>query len=266
MLHNIKLYIAFAKVQFLTQLEYRGAYFVRTLSKVLSFGAGFAMIAILLTRFQIMGSWSVYEVLFMYALNMLAYSISSTFMIMPFRGLSDQILNGSIDSILTKPLNPMFYLICQNVSAGYTSNYVIGAGIIAISIAQLGIQLTLVKILFLFLTIISGSLIYAALYVIVGTPAFWLTKNNALITAFYSISSFADYPISIYAVSIQALLTFVIPVAFINFYPAQLFLSNTGTMFSPVFLYLAPLVAALMCVIAYGFWNIGLNAYKSSGS
>ena len=81
---NVLLYLAFAKVVFLTQLEYRGQYFMRMLSKVVNWSSGFIIILILLNQFHRIGNWETYEVLFLYALDMLTYSIAGTFFMGPF--------------------------------------------------------------------------------------------------------------------------------------------------------------------------------------
>jgi len=94
----IKLFFAFTKVSFLTQLEYPARYLVRAFGKILSFGGGFALLAIMLTRFGAIGTWSMYEVLLLYSVNILCYSIGATFA-MPVCNLSVRVRNGLIDVI-----------------------------------------------------------------------------------------------------------------------------------------------------------------------
>lgn len=62
----LALYAAFARVTFLTQLEYRGQYFVRMLSKIVAWSSGFITILIMLNQFNVMGNWTKYEILFLY--------------------------------------------------------------------------------------------------------------------------------------------------------------------------------------------------------
>ena len=262
----IRLYIAFLKVSFLTQLEHRVTYVARMIGKLLHFGSGFAIIAILLARFGSIGSWSTYEMLLLYALNILCYSLGATFT-MPINNISSRIAAGQIDSILTKPVNPMVFFICQNVSAGYTSNYVISIGIMAVCFAKLEVTITLFKIFWLLLSIIGGALIHAAALTASGVPSFWLVKSSALSRIFYwELANFVEYPLSIYAIGAQVLLTFVLPYAFVNYYPAQMFLSKNDMMFHPVLQYMTPLVGVICFTLAYRFWKFGLDAYQSSGS
>jgi len=266
-MHVLEIYIAQAKLEFLQQTQYRFDFYMRTLAKFLMWGSGFLMIYVLLYRFETIGGWNTYEILFLYALNVMAYAVANTFC-NPFNQLSDQIQSGTFDSILVKPVNPFFFYLSTNTSAGYISNYVICFVIMVISLTNLQITLTPIALLYLILAMIGGALIHAAAVVITNVPAFWLTRSRALSRLFYwNLERFLTYPISIYNRFVQILLTFIIPYAFINFYPAQFILDKDDFLgFPPFFAFLTPAVGALVFFIAYKFWNHGLNHYKSTGS
>lgn len=260
------LYLAFAKITFLTQMEYRGQYFMRMISKIISWSSGFIMILVLLSRFQIIGAWTKYEVLFLYAIEMLSYSIAATFFMGPFGKLPRLIQRGELDQILLRPVNPLIYLVCTKVSAGYTSNYVIGISIIVISLRQLAVPFGITQLLWIFTVILGAALIHAAAFIATGVPAFWILKSDGLMDLFYrNPENFIQYPLSIYNRGIQILLTFILPYAFINYYPSQSFLGKSE-LFPPVFQYLTPFVGILLFYLAYLFWKKGLKAYQGTGS
>lgn len=263
---NLSLYAAFAKITFLTQLEYRGQYFMRMLSKIIAWSSGFIMILVLLSKFQMIGTWNKYEVLFLYALDMLSYSIASTFFMGPFGKLPRLIQRGDLDQIMLRPVNPMVYLVCTKVSAGYTSNYVIGAGIVFLCIQKLALPFGAADLIWLFVVLAGASLIHGAAYIFTAVPAFWILKSDGLRDIFYkNLEDFVGYPLSIYNRGIQILLTFVMPYAFINYYPSQHFLGKQE-LFHPVFQYLTPLVGVILFFAAYQFWKRGLNAYQGTGT
>jgi len=267
MIHSVKLFFSFVKVSMLTQMEYRGVYIVRSLGKVFTFGGALAVLAIMLMRFQSIGDWSAYEVLFLYGINILTYGVAATFT-MPISEISGRIRNGSVDTALTRPVNPLFLIVCQQASAGYTVNYALGIGVMVFAAVNLQVQVTFVSLLLLVLAIIGGILIHAAALIATGVPSFWLIKSRALSSIFYhEASRFVDYPITIYSYATQFILTFLLPYAFISFYPAGLFLGKTDeSVFGPA-VYFLPLLVGVVCfALAYKFWTIGLNAYESTGS
>ncbi|TCK92751.1 ABC-2 type transport system permease protein [Natranaerovirga hydrolytica] len=264
----LKLYMAFAKINFISQMEYRLDYFFRMVSKILGWGTGFIMIFILLNQFNTLGEWNTYEVIFLYALHILTYSIAATFVMGPFSNLEKNIRSGEFDEVLTRPVNPLFYYVFRKVSAGYTSNYILCIGLFMICFNQLDITLNVTQLIVFIITIIGGSLIQGAAFMIMCIPAFWVVKSKSIFRLFYqSLSDFSQYPLSIYNKSIQGILTFVFPYAFINFYPSQYFLEKTdGVFFHPSFMFLTPLLGVLLILVAYIFWLIGINNYKSTGS
>ena len=265
--HSIKLFFAFAKVSMLTQMEYRMGYVVRMIGKLLTWGGGFAVLAIMLFRFQHIGTWSAYEVLFLYSLNTLTYAIAGTFT-MNVCEISPSIRSGAFDATLTRPVNPLYLRICQNASAGYTVNYLLGLSVMIFAGINLDIEITFLSVLLLITSIIGGILIHSACLIASGVPSFWMVRNNAIPRILYSeMSAFVDYPINIYSTAIQFLLTFILPYAFISFYPAGLFLGKVGeSAFHPAIYYMSPLAGVICILLAYRFWKFGLNSYQSTGS
>ena len=63
-----------------------------------------------------MGNWTKYEILFLYGMDMLSYSIAGPFFMGPFGKLPRLIQRGELDQVLLRPVNPMIYLI----SVSYT--------------------------------------------------------------------------------------------------------------------------------------------------
>jgi len=100
------------------------------------------------------------------------------------------------------------------------------------------------------------------------TISFWIVQSLAIRDIFiHGIRRFVDYPISIYHRSIQVLVTFVIPFAFVNFYPVQYLLGGKDeVLFHPALQYGTPFVGIVLFVLAYRFWKIGINNYQSTGS
>ena len=262
-----ELYLAFAKVNFLTQMEYRGQYLIRIFSKIIFWSTGFISILILLNKFKTIGDWTTYEVLFLYALDVLSYSIAATFFMGPFGKLPRLINQGTFDEVLTRPVNPFLYFVCTKVSAGYTSNYIIGIIILCICFLKLEINLTFVKFIWLIIVILGASLIQAAGFILTALPAFWIIKSDGVQMMFYkNMTQFLQYPIGIYDKWIQILLTFILPYAFINYYPAQFFLAKGENLFFSGFQYLTPIVGVSLFGLSYQIWKKGLDAYQSTGS
>jgi len=73
--------------------------------------------------------------------------------------------------------------------------------------------------------------------------------------------------VDIYNRPVRFALTFLFPLAFINFYPAHYFLNkDTATLFHPAFVYLTFPVGLLCMLIAVAFWRKAVKHYNSTGT
>lgn len=265
---TIKLFFQFLKINIKSIAQHRGSFVLYTLSKAVYFVSSFIMLWIMIQTFNAMGDWSAYEIMFLYAIANCGYAIGGSFLYHGCNTIGNEVRDGSFDMVLTKPVDPFVFWTSTKYSSGYFGTFIVSLSVIFISLYLQGVQMSFVKILFLTLTLLSAGVIIGAIMLLTTVPCFWIVKNKALMSiAGGGMRSFIDYPISIYNRLLQVILTFVLPYAFVNFFPAQLILSkNDFLMFPPVFQYLAPVVATLVFIIAYRLWKFGINHYQSTGS
>lgn len=264
----IPLYLEFIKIRLKRMIEYRAAFLTGAAAQIISYGSMFILIWIMIRKFKTLNGWGPYEILFLYALDLCSYALAGFFIFNLSNTLPVMIQTGELDDILTRPLNPFIHIICREFNIGYFAHVSLSVFIFILCFIKLNIKMTAARIIFFIVTIIGAGLIQAAGLLFTSIPSFWLIQSNSLkYTLFYNVKSFIQYPVSLYNKGIQIFLTIVIPYAFINFYPAQFFLSkNDFLMFHPVFQYITPVIGLLLFVLAYRFWVIGVNSYTSTGS
>ncbi len=261
------LYLNFIKINLQSIFEYRKAFWYGQVCMITSYVTDIALIWVLISRFKTINGWGPYEIMFLYALNLCAYSIAGVLLRKPTIALPSMIQSGEFDDILIRPLNPFFYTITRE-AAMYFSQLTVSAVTLTICIMKLQLTINPASVGMLILVIISGALIQGAIDLFAAIPAFWLIKSDSIKDLLIGdIRSFTRYPISIYNRSVQVFLTLIVPYAFISFYPAQFFLKkNDFIMFHPVFQYLTPAIGIILIVLAYKFWNAGVRHYNSTGS
>ena len=121
---------------------------------------------------------------------------------------------------------------------------------------------------YLIVMILGGALIQAAVLLLSSTASFFMINDNPILGfLLFDMKSFIDYPIVIFPKTLQLILTFVLPYAFINFYPAAfLFGKELPAGFPEILKYMTPVVGLILFGIALRVWNWGLSKYKSTGS
>ena len=264
----VNLCIRFYTIYLKSMFEYRLAALTDMFTNIIIYSAMYLGIWILLDRFKVIQGWTFYEVMLLFNLNMVSYGLSSFIFRWPMLGLEQMVQRGEFDIVLIRPMNPLLYIILRRPNHAYVGHMILGIIVFAICFANLDIQWTLIKVIFLVFAIMGAVLIQSTMYLIIGTLSFWIVRTRSVFSALmYSFRNFVEYPISIYGIVIQVLLTFVIPFAFVNFYPTQYFLDRKGdTLFHPILQYGTPVVGIVLFLLAYKFWTIGVNRYESTGS
>ncbi|MGG4144243.1 ABC-2 family transporter protein [Paenibacillus algorifonticola] len=267
-MHYAQLYLEYIKLRIMGVAEYRKAFFMGGLAQFASYGAEFLIIWILVDKFQSINGWGAYEVLFLFSLNLCSYALAGFFFFTPTTQLSNMVKNGTFDEVLTKPLNSFVYLVCREFNSAYISHFGLSIGVIVICLTGMESTITFGDIVFLIIVIISGALIQGAGLIFTSVPSFWIIETQGLREVlFFQIKNFIRYPITIYNKAVQVILTFILPYAFINFYPAQYFITKDDfVFFNHNVQYFSPVVGVVCFVLAYRFWLFGVNHYKSTGS
>jgi ABC-2 type transport system permease protein len=256
----IKVYIA-------TRIQYKTNFVLMFFADVLFQVLRLLLIFIVLSRFNNLNGWSFNEILFLFSLWMMIQALASIF----FRQAWDfeqLIISGKFDRYLVKPINPLLQFFASRIELGCIFEFIFGFVVFIIACQKNIIIWDIYKILFLVITLISGLVIHIAISLIVIIPSFWIKKTTALLDSVYIFNyEFVQYPITIYPKLVQAILSFVIPFAFVSYYPSTFFLSNKmNELPFPDICYFAVFVATIFFTIAYKFWCYGINKYTSSGS
>lgn len=263
----ISLFLKFVKVRIKAQMEYPMSYIAGIIAQWVGYGANYLAMWLMVNTFGTMAEWKPMEVLFLNGLNTLSYALAASMMLNVSNSLPDMARTGQFDDVLIKPVNSLVYSIAANINVSYVSHIVLSILIMGLSIWRLGIEMTLGKCLWLGITVVSAALIHLSAMILTCAPSLMLLGSKGFQVLYWDVEEFIHYPISIYGKPLQILLTFILPYAFIAFYPAQPFLNKSDTlMFPHWFQYAAPAVGVLMLLLAAFVWKICVNRYESSGS
>lgn len=264
-LHLIGVYLrTTAKAWF----QYRIDAVLRSLAVFLRESTGIIVIYLTLLEFDQLNGWNVYELLFLYSLLFLTYGI----MIVFFTGLRDfsnTIKKGEFDRYMLRPRGLLFQIIFVNAdwfaAIGHGG---LGITLFLVSAGKIGVVWNIQSIVYYLLAVIGGVLIQGAIFLMLASLSFYLLETGSLKELLYwNMRRFAGYPISIFHKVIQICMIYLIPFAFVNYFPSQYLLhkSDVNT-FPKIYLYLTPVIGCVMYLLAYVFWRYSIRYYKSSGN
>jgi ABC-2 type transport system permease protein len=261
------LYLNFTQLSFRSLAIYRSAYWLGIIAQWLSYGVTFITLYIMVDTFDVLAGWNGEEVLFLYAMNLLSYAMGALFFFGPCTGLSQKIRTGEFDIALTKPVSPFVHELLNGFNFGYVSHITLSVGVLILAVLRLGLPCSFSFIALLTGMLLGAALIQSGLLIFISAWSFFFVNDNPVFDFLWTLKSFINYPLSIYPVIIQILLTLVLPLGFMNFYPSGVVLNKTGTaLFPPAIGYLTPAVGLIVFVLSIFFWNWALSKYQSTGT
>ncbi len=259
---TVRLFFHFLRIIFKSRMEYRADFFLGVFGQILGYAADYVILWLLIQSFSTIDGWTWPELAFLVSLNILSYAIGASFTYTPTANMEELIRTGDFDKYLTKPLNTLMYLIASLFNFGYIAHITISLSILLWSVTALPVQWTFLKILYLICILIGGAMIQAGALILVSCWGFLFTKSQYLFSLYFKMKEFISYPMSIYAPFIQICLTWIIPLAFINYYPSLFLLGKQ----EGVLVYLTPLLGPVFLTVVIKLWFAGVNRYQGTGS
>ena len=262
MLRYTRLYGYFLIQRFKILMEYRVNFLIGAASTVVLQAAGLLTIWIVMRQIPSLNGWTLNEVLLIYGLLTLAKAINHMFADNLWTFGWDYIRSGSFDRFLVRPIDPLFHLLADRFCHDGIGNLLVGAALVGVAGAGLGIVWTPLSLLYLLLAVLSGGVIFIALNLITAVSAFFILNSIPVTQVVFNTHEFAKYPLTIYPRAVGLALTWAIPYGLASFYPASYLL---GRDVGPL-AWAGPPVAALLLALAYGVWRFGLRHYSGTGS
>jgi ABC-2 type transport system permease protein len=230
-------------------------------------GSGFAFIAVVLSRYPSIGGWSYPEIAVLYALRLLAHA---TYLVPLFmlNQLDQMVREGTFDRFLIRPLNPFLQVITSNFTVSSIGDVLTAIGILIYASCLAHLQWTPLHIAYAFAAVLGGALIEAGLAIAISSMSFrFIEVWPARFFADNVLLNFGSYPLSVFGTTIQWIMTWIVPVAFIAWVPASVILDRTqGVAVSGNVALLAPLVGVVWFVLSYRLWQWQLRGYESTGN
>ncbi len=264
----VYMFLYYTKNTIKSWFQYKLDACVRSLAVFMREATGIIVIYLTLMTFDNINGWEPNELLFLFSLIFLTYGV----LVILFTGLRDfegTVNNGTFDRFILRPRGLLFQVIASNAdwfaAIGHGG---LGITLFVISAGRIGVVWNISTILYYITAVIGGILIQGAIFLVTASLSFYLIKSGNIRDVFYwNIRRFAGYPISIFPKIIQYIMIYVVPFAFVNYFPAQYLLRKSDmSQYPRIFMLIAPFVGIVMYAMAYLFWRFSIRYYKSSGN
>lgn len=264
---NVQLYGRYLGISIRSQMQYHASFVMQSVGHLLMTVLEFVGMLILFDRFGRLEHWRLEEVALFYGMINIAFSFADAFS-RGFDLLGNQIKSGDFDRVLLRPRSAALQVAGQELTLKRIGRLAQGLFVFFWAVGQLDLDWSVSKSLLMVSTIAGGAAMFAGLVILQATLAFWTTESLEIMnTVTYGGVETAQYPLSIYREWFRKFFTFVVPLAFANYYPVLAILGKPDPWGAPAWIqWLSPAVGLLFLLACLRVWRFGVRHYTSTGS
>ncbi|TDD34546.1 transporter [Nonomuraea terrae] len=224
-----------------------------------------AVVLIIFANTTALAGFSREEVLFLYGAAGLSFTLCDTF-VSNIDRVSQHIKAGTLDTFLIRPAGAWVQLTTDRFNPTRAGRVLQAAVVLGYAIAALGIGWErgwMIPVM-----VATGVVIFAALWTLAGAVQFVLTDAPEVTSAFtYGSNQLTQYPLAVYARDLVKGVTYVLPLAFVNWQPGLYVLDRDDPFGTPgAMRFLGPAAALVLALLAALAWRQGIRHYRSTGS
>jgi ABC-2 type transport system permease protein len=267
MWNGIRLYLRYIGISLRSQMQYRASFVMLSLGSFLITAIEFLGIWALFDRFGSLRGWALSEVALFYGMVNVAFATAEG-VARGFDTFDTMVKSGDFDRLLLRPRSTMLQVIGRELQVLRIGRFSQGLAVLLWAAAATDILWSWGKVVFILTAILGGACIFAGLFVLQATLAFWTTETLEIMnTMTYGGVETGQYPLAIYRRWFRRFFTFIVPLACINYFPALAILDRPDPLGTPsIVQWTAPLVGVMFLAVALQIWKIGVRHYHSTGS
>lgn len=257
-----KIYCKILAQDLKSKMSYRADFVISTIGMICTNIAGFASFRILFRSFPSINGWGYYEILFLYGFSLISLT--------PVQCLFDNnwslrgyVYSGDFIKYCFRPINLFFYYQSEVFDIKGLGQLAFGIGTLAYSWVKLGLGFSPLMLLKTAVFLVTASLIMIALQNAAAATCFWIQNSFYVLDLVCKFKDYAKYPVTIFSPVFKFIFTFVMPIAFIAYYPSLVILRPDEV---PLLSWLSPIFGCAFFWLSYKLWMYGAMKYSGTGS
>lgn len=248
-------------------MTYRASFLFTVFGNLLVTGLDFVGILLMFSQVDSLGGWTLPEIALLYGLSATSFGIADL-LLGSMDVLGGRMRDGSFDVLLVRPVPVLAQVGADRFAVRRLGRITQGAVVLGWALAAVDVDWSAVKVLLVPVMVVSGAAIFSAVFV--AGAAFQIYAQDAaeVQNAFtYGGNTLLQYPPSVFGKDLVRGVTFMLPLAFVNWIPAAYVLDRPYPVGLPGWAaFASPLVAVGCCALAGLAWRTGLRSYRSTGS
>jgi len=265
----LRLYLRLISSRIRSQMQYRVSFLLDTAGSFMGNFMDLAALLVMFTQARSLGGWSLGEIAFLYGLSSASFALHELFQ----GGFDNDVFaayvqRGTFDQMLIRPLPVPFQMFTEYFMLRRLGRMTQGVLAFVLGVALAQPHWTLAKLIYLPMVIAGGALFFLAISIAGCALCFWTVESTEVVNIFtYGGTTMLQYPLTIYQEWMQKFFVYILPMAFINYFPALYFLEKPDSFhLPPLALFLSPMVCVVVFLLSLRVWEFGVAHYTSTGS
>ncbi|MFE5088947.1 MULTISPECIES: ABC transporter permease [unclassified Streptomyces] len=267
LVEGVRAYGLIATMWLRSTMAYRASFAMTAFGNFAVTAFDFVAILLMFQHVDALGGYTLPEIALLYGASGTAFGLADLVMGSMDR-LGRRVRDGTLDTLLVRPVPVLAQVAADRFALRRMGRITQGALVLGYALVTLDIGWTPLKVAMIPLMLLSGAAIFAAVFVAGAAFQFVAQDASEVQNSFtYGGNTLLQYPPSIFAKDLVRGVTFVVPLAFVNWLPALYVLGRDYPLGLPDWVaFLPPVVAGLCWLLAGLAWRSGLRAYRSTGS
>jgi len=246
--------------------QYRVSLLLTGTAQTLGTCLDLAALLVMYSQVDNLAGFTLPQTLYLYGTTRLAFALADV-IASGIETLSDSIRLGTFDVMLIRPVGTLAQVLADQFTPKRFGKLIPSTATLAWAIHALP-GWTPAKAVVCVGTVLCGTVIYCALWVITGSISFVATDARETANVIvYGGELVTEFPFAIYQRPLALMLTFAIPLAFVTWQPSLYILGKSDPLGLPALLRFAPPAVALLLSLAASLvWRAAVRRYRSTGS
>ncbi len=257
----MRIYFKFLAIHLKSAMAYKASFFLSCLGHLLITTNCFLGVIFLLERFGDIGGYSLPQLALCFSVILSATSLAECFA-RGFDAFPKILREAQFDRILVRPRSLVAQILCQDLKPTMLARLIQAVAMLAWAIQSGAVQWTAAKAAVLVLMILCGACVFFGLFLVYAALCFFTLEGLEVMNIFTDgAREYGKYPFGVYGKGVLYVLTFLVPLALVQYWPLQYLLDR-----GPGWYGLLPVISLVFLIPCLLIWRLGVAHYCSTGS
>ena len=263
--YAVRSYLLVAGAWVRSSLTYPVSFWTLTIGSLLINFLDFVGIWFMFHSIDALGGFGLREIGLLYGLTGAAMGVGDL-VISNVEQLGLKIRTGRLDVMMTKPVPLLVQVAADQFQLRRLGR--LAQALVVLAWAAPVVDWTGLRGVVGLEALLAGSVIFCCLFIAFSAVQFWTTDSSEFANAFtYGGNTVLQYPMTVFPKALVTSLTYGLPLAFVNWYPALFLLGRSDPLGAPDWLrFASPVPAAVLVAVTAVVWRAGVRHYRSTGS